>query len=115
MFPYVQQKYGQCQHEDKKLFCLSAKTFYDNLDSGQKQSFVKAVKDVAEPKTPYLDVLVAHPTVVSASPSSSVGAGPESWWGGAKTLGTSAMPVRRLAVYLAQGAGPECRWVGAQV
>ena len=59
MFPYVQQKYGQCQHEDKKLFCLSAKTFYDNLDSGQKESFVKAVKDVAEPKTPYLDVLVA--------------------------------------------------------
>ncbi len=27
MFPCIQQKYGQCQHEDKKLFCL-VRTFY---------------------------------------------------------------------------------------
>ena len=59
MFPYVQQKYGQCQNEDKKLFCLSAKSFYDNLDKTQKESFVKAFKDVAEPKSAYLDVLIA--------------------------------------------------------
>jgi hypothetical protein len=59
MFPYVQQKYGQCQHEDKKLFCLSAKAFYENLEPGQRQSFVKAFRDVAEPKTAFHDLLIA--------------------------------------------------------
>ena len=59
MFPYVQQKYGQCQHEDKKLFCLSAKTFYENLDNTQKACFVQAFRAVAEPKTAFYDLLVA--------------------------------------------------------
>jgi hypothetical protein len=59
MFPYVQQKYGQCQHEDKKLFCLAAKNFYENLEHSQRDSFVRAFRDVAEPKTPFYDLLVA--------------------------------------------------------
>ncbi len=55
----MEQKYGHSHHDDKKFFCLSAKTFYESLDKSQKKVFIKSFKDVALPKTPFYDVLVA--------------------------------------------------------
>ena len=58
MFPYLQQRYGYYQNEDKKLFCVAAKYFYNNLDHElHKQKFIDTFELVSHPQTPYYDLL----------------------------------------------------------
>ena len=58
MFPYLQQRYGYYQDEDKKLFCVAAKHFYNNLsDKLHKQKFIDTFELVSHPQTPYYDLL----------------------------------------------------------
>ena len=58
MFPYLQQRYGYYQNEDKKLFCVAAKHFYNNLsDKLHKQKFIDTFELVSHPQTPYYDLL----------------------------------------------------------
>ena len=60
MFPYLQQRYGYYQNEDKKLFCVAAKHFYNNLDNQlHKQKFIDTFELVSHPQTPYYDLLKA--------------------------------------------------------
>lgn len=58
LFPYLQQRLGCYQHEDKKLFCLAAREFYQNLEEEkQKQKFVDTFQAVALNGTPFKDLL----------------------------------------------------------
>ena len=59
MFPYLQQRFGCYCHEDKRLFCLAARHFYFSLgeDKTSQDHFLQTVKSVAQPRTPYYDLL----------------------------------------------------------
>ena len=58
MFPYLQQRHGYYQNEDKKLFCVAAKYFYNNLSNPlHKQKFIDTFELVSHPQTPYYDLL----------------------------------------------------------
>ena len=59
LFPYLQQRFGCYCHEDKRLFCLAARHFYFSLgeDKTSKEHFLQTVKSVAQPRTPYYDLL----------------------------------------------------------
>ena len=58
MFPHLQQRFGLYQSEDKKLFCLAAKHFYQELESdSQRENFVETFKSAAQHHTPYYDLL----------------------------------------------------------
>ena len=58
MFPHLQKRFGMYQSQDKKLFCLAAKNFYQELESdAQKQMFVQTFESAAQSHTPYLDLL----------------------------------------------------------
>lgn len=59
MFPYLQQRFGCYSHEDKRLFCLAARHFYFSLgeDKTSQDHFVQTIKNVAQPRTPYYDLL----------------------------------------------------------
>ena len=59
LFPYLQQRFGCYCHEDKRLFCLAARHFYVSLgeDKTSKEHFLQTVKSVAQPRTPYYDLL----------------------------------------------------------
>jgi hypothetical protein len=59
LFPYLQQRFGCYTHEDKRLFCLAARHFYHSLgeDKTSKDHFLQTIKNVAQPRTPYFDLL----------------------------------------------------------
>lgn len=58
MFPHLQNRFGMYQSEDKKLFCLAARNFYQELEGEeQKRVFVDTFKSAAQSHTPYLDLL----------------------------------------------------------
>ena len=59
LFPYLQQRFGCYCHEDKRIFCLAARHFYFSLgeDKTSKEHFLQTVKSVAQPRTPYYDLL----------------------------------------------------------
>ena len=58
LFPLLQKRIGYYQHEDKKLFVLAARDFYNNLiDSKQKDNFISTFQAVSVPKTPYYDLI----------------------------------------------------------
>lgn len=59
LFPYLQQRFGCYTHEDKRLFCLAARHFYQSLgeDKTSKEHFLQTIRNVAQPRTPYYDLL----------------------------------------------------------
>ena len=59
IFPYLQQRFGSYTHEDKRLFCLAARHFYYSLgeDQSSKDHFIQTIKNVAQSRTPYYDLL----------------------------------------------------------
>lgn len=59
LFPYLQQRFGCYTHEDKRLFCLAARHFYQSLgeDKTSKEHFLQTIRSVAQPRTPYYDLL----------------------------------------------------------
>ena len=59
IFPYLQQRFGSYTFEDKRLFCLAARHFYHSLgeDQTSKDHFFQTIKNVAQPRTPYYDLL----------------------------------------------------------
>lgn len=60
MFPHLQhrQTRASTSHEDKRLFCLAAADFYSSLtDPLQREKFVQTFEEVAEPGSPYTDLL----------------------------------------------------------
>ena len=59
IFPYLQQRFGSYTYEDKRLFCLAARYFYHSLgeDQTSKDHFIQTIKNVAQPRTPYYDLL----------------------------------------------------------
>ena len=57
-FPHLQQRFGLYQNEDKKLFCLAGKYFYNELESdGQKENFMETFKKAPRQHTPYNDLV----------------------------------------------------------
>lgn len=58
-FPHLQQRFGCYGHEDKRLFCLAARHFYVSLgeDKASKDHFLQTIKSVAQPRTPYYDLM----------------------------------------------------------
>ena len=60
MFPHLQHRQTRTStsHEDKRLFCLAASDFYSSLtDPLQREKFVQTFQEVAEPGSPYSDLL----------------------------------------------------------
>ena len=61
MFPHLQHRQASpavLSHEDKRLFCLAAADFYSSLtDIKQREKFVQTFQAVAEPGSPYSDLL----------------------------------------------------------
>ncbi|XP_063237175.1 huntingtin isoform X2 [Bacillus rossius redtenbacheri] len=48
IFPHVQSRIGRCESEDRKLLCISAADFYNQLtDEAQKKTFVSTLEAAA--------------------------------------------------------------------
>lgn len=57
-FPVLQQRFGLLHHEDKKLFCLAAREFFQSLNEpSQKSKFMESVESMAQDGNPYIDIL----------------------------------------------------------
>ncbi|XP_075211811.1 huntingtin isoform X2 [Lycorma delicatula] len=59
LFPHVQSRIGRCTYEDKKLLCIAASDFYNQLsDISQKETFLRTFTEAASiPKSPFSDII----------------------------------------------------------
>ncbi|XP_054721499.1 huntingtin-like [Uloborus diversus] len=58
LFPYVQNRMGKMEEQDKILFCTAGVNFRNQLQNDeQKQAYYNMVQTVAKPGTPYADLL----------------------------------------------------------
>ncbi|KFM66462.1 Huntingtin, partial [Stegodyphus mimosarum] len=58
LFPYIQNRMGKMEEQDKVLFCIAGLNFRNQLQSNeQKQAYFNTIQSVALPHTPYADLL----------------------------------------------------------
>ncbi|BES96378.1 huntingtin [Nesidiocoris tenuis] len=58
IFPHVQSRIRQCDHEDKEIFCIAAVQFYNQLNESQRQIFLKSFKETpCRTLSPFADVI----------------------------------------------------------